>query len=106
MITIVYCHPQTESFNCMILNYVTGCLENEGRSYDVIDLYADNFNPVLSADDLKHYAKGLSTDPLVKRYTEVLQKTTEIIFIFPIWWGMMPAILKGFIDKTFLKGII
>ena len=106
MITIVYCHPQTESFNRMILNYVTGCLENEGRSYDVIDLYAANFNPVLSADDLKHYAKGLSTDPLVKRYTEVLQKTTEIIFIFPIWWGMMPAIMKGFIDKTFLKGII
>ncbi len=106
MITIVYCHPQTESFNQMILNNVTGCLDKEGREYDVIDLYADNFDPVMSVEQLKYYAKGQSTDPLVKKYTEILQKTTEIIFIFPIWWGMMPAMLKGFIDKTFLKGMI
>ena len=34
----------------------------------------------------------------------MLQHTREIIFIFPIWWGMLPANLKGFFDKVLLKG--
>ena len=25
-----------------------------------------------------------------------------MIFIFPIWWGTMPAVLKGFFDKVLL----
>ena len=35
----------------------------------------------------------------------MLQNTDELIVIFPIWWGMMPAIFKGFIDKVLLKGV-
>ena len=32
-----------------------------------------------------------------------IKEADVLIFAFPIWWGIMPAILKGFIDKVFLK---
>lgn len=106
MTTIVYCHPYDKSFNHAILNNVTAMLEDTGRSYYVINLYDEKFDPVLGVNDLALYSKGETTSEQVKKYQKVLTETEHLIFIFPIWWGMMPAMLKGFIDKTFLKGII
>lgn len=104
MVTIVYAHPYDKSFNHVILDSVTRELADNGRSFTVINLYDEHFNPVLGVNDLALYSKGETHDEQVRHYQDILQKTDEIIFIFPIWWGMMPAILKGFIDKTFLKG--
>ncbi|MCM1293220.1 MAG: NAD(P)H-dependent oxidoreductase [Bacteroides sp.] len=106
MTTIVYCHPNEKSFNHEILKSITDNLTGLGREYDVMDLYADGFNPVLDLKDLTLYTKGQTYDPLVEKYDRILQQTDEAIFIFPIWWGMMPAMLKGWIDKVFLKGEI
>ncbi|MFB8734752.1 NAD(P)H-dependent oxidoreductase [Bacillus sp. SL00103] len=39
-----------------------------------------------------------------KNYQEKLNQSTELIFIFPVWWWDLPAILKGFIDKVMLRG--
>lgn len=106
MVTIVYSHPYDKSFNHEILNEVTKELADNGRSYKVINLYKENFNPVLGMEDYAVYPEGKTTDEDVREYQKILEDTNHIIFIFPIWWGMMPAILKGFIDKTFLKGVV
>lgn len=106
MITIVFCHPQTDSFCHRILNEITTVLTREGREYDVINLYGENYNPVLDSADLACWTTVNSSDPQSRQYAETLSKTTKIIFIFPIWWGSMPAMLKGFIDKSFIKGIV
>jgi NAD(P)H dehydrogenase (quinone) len=58
---------------------------------------------VLEETDLALYAKGKTTDKLVLNYQEMLQETSELIFIFPIWWYDIPAIVKGFVDKVMLK---
>ena len=34
---------------------------------------------------------------------EILARTREIIYIYPVWWGTEPAIVKGFHDKVLLK---
>ena len=72
----------------------------------VIDLYADGFNPVMTRDGLAAVTSDHVADPLIERYTSMLQRTDRAIFIFPIWWGMMPAMLKGFMDRAFVKGRI
>ncbi|MDE6265559.1 MAG: NAD(P)H-dependent oxidoreductase [Paramuribaculum sp.] len=104
MMTIIYAHPNPDSFNHSILKAVTDTMEAEGREYRVIDLYADGFNPVMSAKELELYAKGEADDALVQKYAVALQDSDRVMFIFPVWWGMMPAMLKGFFDKVFLKG--
>lgn len=102
MIAIIFAHPWSGSFNKAILDDITSKLDKEDRDYTVIDLHADEFNPTMSVEDLSLYSKGLSADPLVKKYQDILKSADEVFFLFPIWWGTMPAILKGFLDKVLL----
>lgn len=101
--TIVFVHPWHGSYNKAILDAVIKNLEAKSRAYHVIDLNKDNFNPVLQEKDLALYSKGTTTDQLVLNYQHILKESSELVFIFPIWWYDVPAILKGFIDKVMLK---
>ena len=105
MTTIIFSHPWQGSFNRAILDGIEKKLHDEKRQFQVINLVNDGFNPSMSASDLAGYNRGHTHDPLVAKYGEMLQGTDELIIIFPIWWGMMPAIFKGFLDKVLLKGL-
>lgn len=105
MTTIVFSHPWEGSFNRAILDGIERKLRDEGRTSQVINLIADGFNPTMTAADLALYNRGGAADPMVAKYGDMLQGTDELIIIFPIWWGMMPAIFKGFLDKVLLKGV-
>lgn len=102
MKTIIFAHPWHGSFNKAILDSVTGKYDEMKEKYTVIDLNKDGFNPVMTEEELALYSQGKSIDPLVEKYQEILKKSDGLVFIFPIWWSTIPAILKGFIDKVFL----
>ncbi|MCY7439730.1 NAD(P)H-dependent oxidoreductase [Bacillus altitudinis] len=104
MKTIVYAHPWDGSYNHAILTSITEKSETKKEPFQVIDLYKDGFNPVFTAEELKHFHKGETPYPLVKDYQEKLKQSTELVFIFPVWWWDLPAMLKGFIDKVMLSG--
>lgn len=104
MITIVYAHPWDGSFNHAILKAVSDKLTATNREYQVIDLYRDGFNPVMTVDELRQYTKGDLPDRLAQKYADMLVASDMVIFIAPVWWGMIPAILKGFFDKAFVRG--
>ena len=104
MKTIVYAHPWDGSYNHAILTSITEKLETKREPFQVIDLYKDGFNPVFTAEELKHFHKGETPYSLVKDYQEKLKQSTELVFIFPVWWWDLPAMLKGFIDKVMLSG--
>ena len=105
MTTLIYSHPWQGSFNRAILDGIEKKLRDEGRSFQVIDLVKDGFNPTMTTADLALYNRGETADPIVAKYGDMLKGTDELIIIFPIWWGMMPAIFKGFLDKVLLKGV-
>lgn len=104
MTTIIYAHPYDGSFNNAVLQEVKKALDENNSPYTVIDLYADGFNPALEAASLRLYSRGQTADPLVEKYIATLSSTDRLIFIFPIWWAMLPAIVKGFFDKVLLQG--
>lgn len=56
---------------------------------------------MINQDDLLGFVKHYQVDPLVKDYGECLKDADYLVFIFPIWWGIMPAMTKGFIEKVF-----
>ena len=104
MKTIIFAHPYSKSFNKAILNNAVEKLDEMQEKYTIIDLNKDGFNPVMTEEELSLYSQGKSIDPLVLKYQEILKNTDELIFVFPIWWMSMPAILKGFFDKVMLRG--
>ncbi|HHW36692.1 MAG TPA: flavodoxin family protein [Bacillales bacterium] len=102
-ITIVFAHPWKESYNAAIFRQIKNALNDKNQGYEIIDLYADGFNPIMSKQELTEFSKGKTMDPLVEKYQSILKKTDHLIFIFPVWWNDVPAMIKGFLDKVFIK---
>ncbi|WP_457983357.1 NAD(P)H-dependent oxidoreductase [Bacillus paralicheniformis] len=100
---VIYAHPNPNSFNGAILNQVIKALEDGKHSYDVIDLYRDRFDPVLLFDEKKRRS-DMKPDPETAEYRRIVKNADHLIFIYPLWWGGMPAIMKGFIDRVFVAG--
>lgn len=104
-IAVLYAYPNDNGYNHAILNSVMQGLEdNPARhSVTVVDLYKENFDPVLRFDE-NHLRRNLNIDPDTERYRRIITDADLLVFIYPIWWSGMPAILKGFIDRVFSKG--
>ncbi|GAB3915130.1 NAD(P)H-dependent oxidoreductase [Larkinella knui] len=103
---IVFNHPYNGSYCNAILNAVTKGLQKAGHEVDLMHLDNDGFNPVMSQADLKAFVARQPIDPQVIDYNERLKKADHLIFIFPIWWDIMPATTKGFIDRVLSPGVV
>lgn len=101
---IITSHPYRGSFNAAVVKEIKEHLEQKGNAVNCIDLVEDGFNPVMGEKDLKLWGQGQAKDPLVAKYQEDMEDADIFIFPFPIWWGTMPAVLKGFCDKVLLPG--
>jgi NAD(P)H dehydrogenase (quinone) len=102
---IIFNHPYEGSYCAAILQSVTIGLRKAGHTIDLIHLDKDEFDPVMRAKDLKAFKDGEPCDPKVIGYRERLAETDHLIFIFPIWWELMPAMTKVFIDKVIFPGV-
>ena len=100
---IVLAHPNRESFSKAICERLTEVLEGRGHSVDMIDLYRDNFDPVLKARELDPETK-MDLDQQILDYQKRISWAHEIVLVYPLWWMHMPAIIKGFIDRVFTAG--
>jgi len=97
---IIYVHPNPASFNHAILETISEELNKKNKNYKVRDLYKIGFNPVLSARELSAIQKG-DVPKDIKKEQNYISKADTLIFISPIWWSAMPAMLKGYIDRVF-----
>lgn len=105
-VAIVFNHPYENSYCNAILEAVTKGLEKGQHEVDLIHLDNDGFNPAMSKADLKAFVEHQPIDPQVIDYNNRLKKADHLLFIFPIWWDLMPATTKGFIDRALSPGIV
>jgi len=99
-VLIVDGHPDEKSFcQSVTAAYAKGALE-AGHQVDVLSLRDLNFNPSLMSG--YRVIQDLEPD-LLQAHTR-LKNCDHLVFVFPIWWGGPPALLKGFLDRTFLPG--
>jgi len=105
-VAIVFNHPYGGSYNNAILISVTKGLQKANHDVDLMHLDNDGFNPAMSTVDLKAFVDHKPVDPQVIAYHKRLEKTDHLIFIFPIWWDLMPAMTKGFIDRVLYPGVV
>jgi NAD(P)H dehydrogenase (quinone) len=101
-ISVILAHPDQDSFNHAIARTVLEQLTNIGHEAFLHDLYAEKFDPLLSAGEIP---KDASLPPEIKQHCDEIKKADGIIVIHPNWWGQPPAILKGWIDRVIRPGI-
>jgi NAD(P)H dehydrogenase (quinone) len=101
-ILLVLGHPSKNSFNKALLDaYQTGA-ESAGATCKTIFISDLNFDVNLADGYKTGNADELEADLLAAQ--QLFKWTDHVVFAFPNWWGFMPAITKGFIDRLFLPG--
>jgi putative NADPH-quinone reductase len=97
-ILLIYGHPAKESFNRALLeSYVKGAKTTEAK-IQIINVRALKFS-MLEKDPKKQL---LEHD--LKKAQEAIAWADHLVFFYPTWWGSMPALLKGFIERVFTSG--
>ncbi len=97
---IVYAHPNKDGHCGQILHEVISGLNEKKVGYELLDLYAMNYDPVLKPEE--HYTSGQrEVSPENQKIQEKIKNENKFIFIYPTWWNGAPAILKGFVDRVF-----
>lgn len=99
-ILIINGHPNSESFNFGIAGeYKKGAISTGAEVKEIVIADLD-FNP-----NLKYgYRKRTELEPDLLDAWEKIKWADHLVWIHPVWWGGMPALMKGFLDRLFLPG--
>lgn len=104
-VLVIYAHPDAESFNGALFTCVKESLAEAGHEVDALDLYADGFDPVLSAEERASYFDTDANRARTAPYVERIERAQGLVFVFPTWCLGPPAILKGFFDRVMVPGV-
>lgn len=100
-ILLINGHPDKESFNYALSKaYLEGAGISNGK-IEQINIADLTFDP-----NLKYgYRKRMTLEPDLEDAIKKIKEADHLVWIFPMWWYGYPAIMKGFIDRTFLPDI-
>jgi putative NADPH-quinone reductase len=101
----LYCHPLEESFHAAIRDAGVAALKRAGHEVDLCDLYAEGFQPVLTAEMRRDYHDLSKNRVGIEDYIARLYAAEALVVQFPTWCFGFPAMLKGFFDRVFGPGI-
>lgn len=101
----VYCHPLPESFHAAIREEALAGLREAGHQVDLLDLYAEKFDPVLTEHGRRHYHDEAVNQFGLEAYIARLRNAEALVLQFPTWTFGPPAMLKGFFDRTLMPGV-
>lgn len=96
---IIFAHPNPTSFTSAMVERVVAASRQVGAKVVLRDLYAMNFNPVLSAVEMNG---ELPSEILQEQ--QYIRDADFITLIYPLWWMGFPAILKGYLDRVLSHG--
>lgn len=97
---LILAHPNPDSYSAGVACLIKELLEKRGNQCIIRNLYEIRFDPVLSKSDLDLARKDTLSEDILKEQRFV-SEADFITVIYPLWWGGMPAILKGYIDRVF-----
>lgn len=99
---VILAHPDSRSFNHAIAGAAVTALQDLGHQVVFHDLEKEGFDPVLPAREIPEEGK---LDAAIRKHCDDLASADGIVVIHPNWWGMPPAILKGWIDRVVRPGV-
>lgn len=84
---------------------IMSSLKKAGHEVQLIDLYAQDFNPVMSSDERGLYHEPGQNELPVREHIDALLWCDSLIFVYPTWWYGMPAMLKGWMDRVWVPHV-
>lgn len=99
-ILVVLGHPDSDSLSGHLAEEYFKAAKSSGKDVRYIKLGEINFNPVLQHG----YKQRQEHEPELAYFWESIVWAEHLVFFYPIWWGAMPALLKGALDRVLLPG--
>ena len=99
-ILVILGHPDTNSFCGSLSKAYIDSAKVSGSEVRELQLGELKFDPIL----WNGYNKIQELEPDLAKAQELIQWSNHIVFVYPNWWGAMPALMKGFFDRVFLPG--
>ena len=99
-ILVILGQPQRQSFGAALAQAYAEGARASGAEVRELFLGDLKFDP---AGAMNHSSPpALETD--LAKAQEAIKWAEHLVFVYPIWWGTIPALLKGFIERVFLPG--
>ena len=102
---VIYCHPRRGSFTEAVQEVVLERLAAGGAEVRVRDLYAEGFDPTLSAHEHEIYEDEARNRLAVESHCADVAWCDALIFVYPTWWYGLPAVIKGWLDRVLVPGL-
>jgi putative NADPH-quinone reductase len=99
-IALIIGHPDKESYNYALAKAYKKGAESSGVEIREIIIRDLDFNPNLQFG----YRKRSELEPDLLKSQEILKWANHLVWVYPVWWGSVPAIMKGFLDRVLLPG--
>ncbi|MBM3107481.1 NAD(P)H-dependent oxidoreductase [Pseudomonas sp. V1] len=99
-VLVILGHPSNHSFCAALSCAYVGASRALGHDVQVLELGALNFDPLLR----QGYRQEQPLEPDLLHAQALMNWAQHLVFVFPIWWGGIPALLKGFLDRVLLPG--
>jgi NAD(P)H dehydrogenase (quinone) len=101
---VILAHPDPTSFNAAVAQAYCEAVRECGQEAILRDLYALNFDPILRNDE-RPDRHGCEIAADVQAEVAAIKDCDVIAFIYPIWFGLPPAIMKGYVDRVIGAGV-
>lgn len=102
---MIYAHPRADSLNAALRDAAKAGLEAAGHSVEVRDLYAEGFQPAMTAEERGAYHDTANNLAGIEDHVESLRHAETLVLVHPTWWYGMPAMLKGWFDRVWAPGV-
>lgn len=99
-ILVILGHPAANSLCGVMADAYAESAKKAGHEVRVIRLGELAFDPILH----EGYGRIQALEPCLQAAQIDITWAQHLVFVYPTWWGGLPALLKGFIDRVFLPG--
>lgn len=96
---IITAHPSSKGFSHRIADAYKKGREEMGHEVEILDLYKTE----LKQGFLMYEERSdmMKPDPVREAMQAKITAADDLVFIHPLWWVSMPAIMKNFFDVNF-----
>jgi putative NADPH-quinone reductase len=101
-ILLILGHPSENSFCKALIDAYQNGAESAGANIKTIYVARLNFDVTLH-DGYKN-GEALQLEDDLGNAQQLMLWADHVVIAYPNWWGFMPAVMKGFIDRILLPG--